>query len=355
MPTKRITLMTKNSKDQVVLGLSGGVDSTAAALLLLESGYRVTGLYFDVHPEGHPGAADAKAASDALGIPFVYRNVHDDFTDTIIRYFCDAYQSGKTPNPCILCNPLMKFRVLSEEADRIGARWLATGHYTRVRGGKLYQAANARKDQSYMLCRLQGELLERLILPLGEMEDKAAVRSFVGSHGIFNAEKKDSQEICFVPGDSYLDLMIEKGEPSTEGEFLDKDGNILGTHPGIMHFTIGQRKGLGKTFGKPTYVIGFKPEKNAVILGSDEDLWKQDVYSDQNVFSGLGDRPLQSLEGRPLSAKIRYSASASPCTVKLQENGRIQTVFEKPQRAPTPGQSIVFYDDALLLGGGFII
>ena len=187
------------------------------------------------------------------------------------------------------------------------------------------------------------------------MDDKETVRSFVGSHGIFNAEKKDSQEICFVPGNSYLDFMIEKGESSIEGNFLDKDGRILGRHPGIMHFTIGQRKGLGTTFGKPTYVIGFKPEDNAVILGSDEDLWKTEVYSEHHVFSGLGTLPLRALEGRMLTAKIRYSAGASPCTAEVLEDGRIRTVFETPQRAPTPGQSIVFYDGELLLGGGFIL
>jgi tRNA-specific 2-thiouridylase len=347
--------MMKNNQEQVILGLSGGVDSTAAALFLLESGYRVTGLYFDVHPEGHPGAYDAKAAADALGIPFVYRNVHDEFSDTIIRYFCDAYQSGRTPNPCILCNPLMKFRVLAEEADRSGARFIATGHYARVREGRLYKAANGRKDQSYMLCRLPVELISRLILPLGEMQDKAAVRSFVAERGLFNASKKDSQEICFVPGDNYLDFLESRGESSEPGVFLDKEGRVLGRHPGIMHFTVGQRKGLGMTFGKPTYVIGFKPGENAVILGSDEDLWRREVLSGDHVFSGLSGSPDQSLEGRRLSAKIRYSANASPCTVNVLEDGRIRTTFEEPQRAPTPGQSIVFYEGEMLLGGGFIL
>lgn len=346
--------MMKNNQEQVILGLSGGVDSTAAALFLQEAGYRVTGLYFDVHEAGHPGAGEAQKAAQALGIPFIYRNVHDEFTRTIVRNFCEEYQSGRTPNPCILCNPMMKFRVLREEADRAGALWLATGHYARVRDGRLYKAANARKDQSYMLCRLSPDILKRLVLPLGEMKDKDAVREFVGGHGIFNATKKDSQEICFVAEGSYLDFLEQAGETSVPGPFLDKEGKVLGQHPGIMHFTIGQRKGLGMTFGKPTFVIGFKPEDNAVILGTDEDLWSRTVHSSDHVFSGFDGPPAADLEGRRLSAKIRYSAAAAPCTVQVLDGGRIKTTFQDPQRAATPGQSIVFYDEDLLLGGGWI-
>lgn len=351
------------TNNKVLLGLSGGVDSTAAALLLRKNGYEVTGLFFDVLGNQQAERENAERAARELSIPFLYKNVRDEFHDRIISYFCGSYCKGETPNPCVLCNPTVKFRIMREAADEIGAGFLATGHYARVerdeQDGRCYirRGANLKKDQSYMMYRLDQSILSRLILPLGDMEEKSETRSLVRGQGIHNADKKDSQEICFIKEGSYIDYIQKEGHASPAGDFVDRNGQVLGRHQGLLHYTVGQRKGLGITFGKPTFVVGLDAEKNQVILGDNEDLFTKTVYARDIRLAyyddGIGPVP-EEYEGKTVYAKIRYAAP--PAEAKLYGNGSdgLRLEFTEPQRAATPGQSVVFYEGDRLLGGGFI-
>lgn len=358
MPKRIIIMISK--KNKVVLGLSGGVDSTAAALLLLEKGYEVTGLYFDVTAQAAAlgeGRKKAERAAKELGIDFVYRDVADSFERVVIDDFCCAYAAGKTPNPCIVCNPSVKFRTLIEAADDLGAGYIATGHYASVRfdeaSGKWYvaAAANVRKDQSYMLYRLDQETISRLLLPLSDMEDKTQVRELARARAMGNSEAKDSQEICFIDDDEdYKEFLRRRGVDSKKGHFVDAEGRVLGDHDGILSYTIGQRKGLGIALGKPAFVVDIDGESGNVQLGDNEDLFSREIYSENNV---IVDEAL--LTGDNVTAKIRYAARPAAVKAQIADGGRIRAVFDEPQRAATPGQSIVFYSGGLVVGGGFIV
>lgn len=375
----------KNKK--VVLGLSGGVDSTTAALLLQEKGYEVIGLYFDAMGKGREdaGAVRAEMAAKQLGIKFLYRDVSDIFWEKVIGNFCSEYVCGRTPNPCIVCNPDVKFKTLLVAADEEGADWIATGHYAGTYQDPeseewfIRRAKSEAKDQSYMLYRLGEDVISRLILPLNDAEDKEAVREIARKKALKNAEDKDSQEICFIEdGDDYKAFLRRNGCDLPKGDFVDTDGNILGEHQGILHYTIGQRKGLGIALGKPAFVTGIDCEKNQVVLGDNQDLFKTEVVSDGNILLGIDFSQLaqqerearqadgESGEARSLgiigfddmlgiTAKIRYAAKPAAASLKLLPDGKILATFEEPQRAPTPGQSIVFYRNDLVLGGGFIV
>ena len=378
---------TKMKNKKVVLGLSGGVDSTTAALLLQEKGYEVIGLYFDAMGKGREdaGAVRAEMAAKQLGIKFLYRDVSDIFREKVIGNFCSEYVCGRTPNPCIVCNPDVKFKTLLATADEEGADWIATGHYAGTYQDPeseewfIRRAKSEAKDQSYMLYRLGEDVVSRLILPLNDAEDKEAVREIARKKALKNAEDKDSQEICFIEdGDDYKAFLRRNGCDLPKGDFVDADGNILGEHQGILHYTIGQRKGLGIALGKPAFVTGIDSEKNQVVLGDNQDLFKTEVVSDGNILLGIDFSQLaqqerearqadgESGEARSLgiigfddmsgiTAKIRYAAKPAAASLKLLPDGKILTTFEEPQRAPTPGQSIVFYRNDLVLGGGFIV
>lgn len=378
---------TKMKNKKVVLGLSGGVDSTTAALLLQEKGYEVIGLYFDAMGKGREdaGAVRAEMAAKQLGIKFLYRDVSDIFREKVIGNFCSEYVCGRTPNPCIVCNPDVKFKTLLAAADEEGADWIATGHYAGTYQDPeseewfIRRAKSEAKDQSYMLYRLGEDVISRLILPLNDAEDKEAVREIARKKALKNAEDKDSQEICFIEdGDDYKAFLRRNGCDLPKGDFVDTDGNILGEHQGILHYTIGQRKGLGIALGKPAFVTGIDCEKNQVVLGDNQDLFKTEVVSDGNILLGIDFSQLaqqerearqadgESGEARSLgiigfddmlgiTAKIRYAAKPAAASLKLLPDGKILATFEEPQRAPTPGQSIVFYQDDLVLGGGFIV
>lgn len=378
---------TKMKNKKVVLGLSGGVDSTTAALLLQEKGYEVIGLYFDAMGKGREdaGAARAEMAAEQLGIKFLYRDVSDIFREKVIGNFCSEYGCGRTPNPCIVCNPDVKFKTLLAAADEEGADWIATGHYAGTYQDPeseewfIRRAKSEAKDQSYMLYRLGEDVISRLILPLNDAEDKEAVREIARKKALKNAEDKDSQEICFIEdGDDYKAFLRRNGCDLPKGDFVDADGNILGEHQGILHYTIGQRKGLGIALGKPAFVTGIDSEKNQVVLGDNQDLFKTKVVSDGNILLGIDfsrlaqqEREARQADGESgearslgiigfddmsgITAKIRYAAKPAAASLKLLPDGKILTTFEEPQRAPTPGQSIVFYRDDLVLGGGFIV
>lgn len=401
---KRIIIMTSMKKNKVVLGLSGGVDSTAAALILKEKGYEVTGLYFDVFggsAKSEEGRAKAETAAEQLGIKFIYRDLSDEFREKVIGNFCSEYSCGRTPNPCIVCNPGVKFRVLLETADREGAQYIATGHYAGTYHDEatdtwfIRRAANEAKDQSYMLYRLGQEVVSRLLLPLNDVDDKEKIRDIARKNDMKNAEAKDSQEICFIEADdNYKDFLKRRGYETPEGDFVDAQGNVLGRHKGILNYTIGQRKGLGIALGKPAFVTAIDGVKDQVVLGDNADLFKTEVCSSGNVMFGVrtdaaseagssaaaetagsactaedggtvdgcgGGQVWQMIPGElkawlgdGIRAKIRYAAKPAEASVTLLDDGRIMASFSEPQRAPTPGQSIVFYKGDLVIGGGFI-
>lgn len=347
-------------KKKVLLGLSGGVDSTTAALLLKEKGLEVTGYYFDICGTNETGRKEAQDVADQLGIPLIMEDVSARFDAVVVNNFCGEYSSGRTPNPCIVCNPAVKFFKLIQKANEIGAYYIATGHYARIHFDEttgfyhVRQGANIAKDQSYMLYRLGQDVLSRVIFPLGEYMDKEEIRSIARSVNLSNAEKKDSQEICFVPDDNYVKFLEERGHYSKPGDFVDKDGKVLGKHKGIVNYTIGQRKGLGIALGKPAFVTKIDPTKNQVVLGDNDDLFSKSVTSIANVMVGYEDFA-KAYHGKPVLAKVRYSARPSEGVFFYDEaTGEMTVEFELPQRAPTPGQSMVIYQGDLVLGGGFI-
>jgi len=348
--------------DKVILGMSGGVDSTAAALLLAEKGFKVIGVYIDVTGNNENGRQEAEKAARDLGIKFLYKDVSGDFEDIVISNFCEEYLKGRTPNPCVLCNPAVKFKTLLDAADECGAYYVATGHYAKVYHNTekdhyfIKKAGNQKKDQSYMLYRLTQEVLSRLLLPLAEIKDKDDVRGLVRNYSLANANLKDSQEICFIPnGIHYINYLMTRGYAIQKGDFINKDGEILGKHQGLVHYTIGQRKGLGITFGKPVFVTKLDDKTNQVMLGDHEELFGSEVISKENWFSlADGETMPPEYEGMNITAKIRYAAHPSEAVLYGSESGIVKTKFAKPQRAITPGQSIVFYQNDLLIGGGII-
>ena len=352
------------SKNKVVLGLSGGVDSTTAALLLKEKGLEVIGFYFDVLGTNLKGAEAAAQLAKKLDIDFVKMDVSEEFDQTVINNFCGEYLQGRTPNPCVICNPSIKFKKLLQVAEEKGAYYIATGHYARIFHDEerdLYfirRGANQKKDQSYMLYRLGQNVLSRLILPLGEFDDKEKTRNIARSHNLPNAETADSQEICFIDEqkENYVSYIENRGLTAEKGNFVDSQGAFLGEHQGLVHYTIGQRKGLGITLGKPAFVTSIDPETNQVTLGDNADLFKREVISSENFFAAnsLPDLPEGFGDELRVLAKIRYAATPAPARVSQRPDGKILTVFDEPQRAATPGQSIVFYKEDYVFGVGFI-
>ena len=349
-------------KKKVVLGLSGGVDSTIAALLLKEQGYDVTGLYFDISEGNEAGRQAAQQVAAEAGIEFVYQNVHEQFYNTVVDNFCNEYISGRTPNPCIVCNPSVKFKKLSDYADKIGAYYLATGHYgstcydEQTASWYIRRGKNLKKDQTYMLYRLPQEIISRFLMPLEKLETKDETRKIADDAGMSNAHQKDSQEICFIPDDkTYLDLLNDRGCKSKPGKFIDLDGNIIGEHQGIVNFTVGQRKGLGMTFGKPMFVLKLDNNNNTVTLGDNKDLFSSTVYSKNNFFAATGSGIMpEQFDGMQVEAKIRYAARPAAAVIRQIDSDTVEAVFSEPQRAATPGQSIVFYYKDMVIGGGFI-
>ncbi len=347
----------KKNNNKVLLGLSGGVDSTTAALLLKEKGFEVYGYYFDVLGNNKQSKKEAEEVANQLGIELITEDVSDEFTQKIIGNFVNEYLAGRTPNPCVICNPMIKFRKLVEWADKLGIYYIATGHYCRIvadgKTGNFYvqKAANAKKDQSYMLHRLGQDVLSRLIFPLGEFLDKEEIRDLARENNMTNADKKDSQEICFIDDEiGYAKYIKDLGYESKPGKFVSKDGVVYGEHKGIVNYTIGQRKGLGIAIGKPAFVTKIDNEKNQVVLGDNEDLFTNEVICGDYFFAA---NDAKSFDGKTVMAKVRYSAQPTEATLKVDDK-KITATFLVPQRAATPGQSMVFYVDEKVIGGGFI-
>ncbi len=324
---------------KAVLGLSGGVDSAVAALLLRDAGYELLGVYLD---NGLPGAEAAREAAEALSVPLTVVDIRKELEEQVCAPFAAAYLRGETPNPCVLCNPLVKFPSLLREADRAGAAYIATGHYARTVGGALCKG-RAPNDQSYMLCRLRREQVERLLLPLGEY-NKEQVRALARERGLAVADKAASMEICFIPDKNYARYIEQRGITPPPGEFV-YHGSGVGQHGGIHHYTLGQRRHLGIALGQRVYVSGIDSEKNTVTLSDDDEVWTDEIR--------LRDVSMLAEAAFPLrcTARIRHSRSDSPAAT-VYADGRV--VFDSPVRAPTPGQACALYDGERVLGGGWI-
>lgn len=370
--------MEKNhlGKERVLVGMSGGIDSSAVCLLLQEQGYEVVGITMRVwdldrqfqRPEQEfpDFILEAKALADRLGIEHHVADEREAFKEVVVKNFIDEYMNGRTPNPCVLCNPLFKFRMLQEWADRLHCRYLATGHYVRLveQGGRymLQQGADGRKDQSYFLWRLSQEVLSRCLFPLGSY-CKDDVRDYLTQKGFeLKARQGESMEVCFIEGD-YRDFLRQQipdlDQRIGRGSFVDAQGHRIGQHQGFAYYTIGQRKGLGIALGKPAFVLKINPQKNTVMLGDAEQLLTRYMLVENFV---LTDETLLSDER--LAVRIRYRSKPLSCSVRKvarlwQEypsvSGDLLLVrFEAPASAVTPGQSAVFYLGDQVVGGGYI-
>lgn len=338
---------------KVLLGFSGGVDSSCAAAILKNQGYEVHGLYFDVLPEGNPSVVHrAEKAAEKIGISLQTVNLASFFNEKVITPFCQAYSNGLTPNPCIMCNPNMKFAFLKETADKIGAAYIATGHYANIQClNNFYyvtKAANLKKDQSYMLCRLGQDVLSRLIFPLGGFESKEQVRELARGMELPNSETKDSQDICFLPDEDYKSFLKSRGIEPKSGFFISAGGQVYGPHCGHYCYTVGQRKGLGIALGKPAFVTEIR-ENGDVVLGSDEDLYKKNVNIENVMYCGH-----DAVKGGRFSAKIRYAKNEAECFLEPVADNCAILMFKEAQRAPTPGQEAVIYKDDRIVACGTI-
>lgn len=338
--------------DKILVALSGGVDSSVCVRILQEQGFAVEGLVIAFSP-AHAGTVEAaQQAAEELGIPLTVEHCEPLFEKEVVEPFCTAYAEGETPNPCILCNPFVKFEVLAQVADRKGIYYIASGHYARLEedNGIFYVArpASLARDQSYMLYRLPQQILKRLCLPLGEFE-KPQIREMATEYGLSSANSPDSQEICFVPDGDYATFIQNRGISGKQGNFMAPDGKSLGPHKGVLHYTVGQRRGLGIALGQPVFVKGIL--KNGDIqLG-----WAGDEFSGRILL-----RSTLSTTGTPLQEngecliKVRSRAELVPCKIENSHGDIWSIQFLSPQRAPAPGQSAVLYQNDRVVGGGII-
>ena len=337
---------------KILVGMSGGVDSTYAALKLIEQGHEVVGAVLVMHE--YTEIDSAVAAAERVGIPIVKIDCTSAFDETVKTYFSNEYSSGRTPNPCIVCNREVKFKYLAKYARENGFDKIATGHYANVirtaHGYAVSRSKDKTKDQTYMLYRLPQEVLEMLVLPLAD-EIKTEVKERAESLGIIEPNLKESQEICFIPDNDYRSYLEERLGKFPEGSFVDNNGRVIGKHRGIIGYTVGQRKGLGISLGQRAFVSRIDPKRNEVTLSTEKGLTKVFTASDL-VYSGLS--PLTKGESIHTEVKIRYHAAPTLATVTSMGEGRVRVEIDNPQGLVAPGQSVVVYDGDTVLFGGFI-
>lgn len=356
-------------KEKVVVGMSGGVDSSVAAHLLKKAGYDVIGVTMQIWQDedrftqeaeggccGLSAVDDARRVAQDLEIPYYVMNFKQEFKSNVMDYFVNEYLQGRTPNPCIACNRYVKWESLLKRSLDIGADYIATGHYARIlklENGRytLRKSATAAKDQTYALYNLTQYQLAHTLMPVGEFT-KDEIRNIAQDINLRVAHKPDSQEICFIPDNDYAKFIEENsGEKIIPGNFVNSAGEVIGKHKGITHYTVGQRKGLNLSLGHPAFVLEIRPETNEVVIGTNDE-----VFSDKLYANNLNFMSIEDLEGSmEVEAKIRYSHQGAKCTIKKVGPDEVECIFEEPQRAITPGQAVVFYNDDYIVGGGTIM
>ncbi len=360
-------MINQAKKKTVFVAMSGGVDSSVVAGMMKEEGHNVVGvtMCFNItHPNnkrpsccGIDGIEDAKRSAQILGIPHYVFNFAEDINTKIIQNFTDEYLSGRTPNPCVQCNQHLKFGSLYEKVKSLGADYLATGHYAKVNFNharnrfELKKGEDKHKEQSYFLYSVKKETLPSVLFPLGEIT-KTKVRELARKYGLNNAEKPGSQDICFIPDTGYKKFLEDRlgKETFIAGPIKDESGNMVGEHKGISHYTIGQRDGLGIALGKPVYVYKISKEENAIYVGSEQRLYTKSLVAHKLNFISV-DYPLNRLK---IKAKIRYNHPEVEALVTTIDGACARVEFLEPQKSATPGQSVVFYDDDIVIGGGII-
>lgn len=354
---------------RVLLGMSGGVDSAVAAIILKEQGYEVVGVTLDLYynPTGNPSTnafEDAKKVCDFIGIEHHVVSYKDEFRKYVIDKFICDYKNCRTPNPCIECNKFMKFGLMYDKAQELNCNYISTGHYAKTEFDEKYNSvvlkkSNAgKKDQSYVLYNLPRNMLEKVLFPLGEFSNKNEIREMAEKYGLHIAKKPDSEDICFIPDGDYKKFLEGNSDiRKNEGNIVNKEGKVLGRHKGLYNHTIGQRKGLGISNPVPLFVIGFNVSKNELIVGEESELYSSEfeVGEYNLILIDENDSRLTSEEGIICEIKIRYAATPAKGKIYKTESHKIKVVFDEPQKSVTPGQSAVFYDGDILLGGGKIL
>lgn len=356
--------------DKALIAMSGGVDSSVAAALMKKAGYDCIGVTMKLHGESaevcserscctEKDAEDARGVCFKLGMKYYVFNFTGDFEKEVIDRFVSAYEMGCTPNPCIDCNRYMKFDRLFRRGEELGCKYIVTGHYARVefdeKSGRwlLKKSLNAQKDQSYVLYSLTQEQLAHVKFPLGEFTDKEQVRALAQELDLVNADKKDSQDICFVPDGDYVGFIRRyTGREYPEGDFIGTNGEILGRHKGIICYTIGQRKGFGLSFPQPMYVSAKNPAENTVTLAPENELYKTELRARDFNWISLPEPPKSPVRA---SARTRYHAKEAAASVWMDDDGTVVVKFDEPQRAIASGQAVVLYDGDIVVGGGTIV
>lgn len=337
----------------VAIGMSGGVDSSVAACLLKDKGYNVIGVTLELldNEETKKSIEDAKAICKKIDIKHYVCDLKEEFKEEIVQNFITAYKQGKTPNPCVLCNRLFKFGLFYKKALELGADYISTGHYARVKNNRLMMSLADGKDQSYFLCQIKKEILPKVLFPLNEFQSKEEIRTLARKYQLPVSEKKDSQEVCFIPNDDYKTFLKKNGQEEVEGKIILTDKTVLGNHKGLFNYTIGQRKGLNISYKEPLYVIQLDIKNNNLIVGTNNELFNQELIATNMNYLVEKDEFFKT----KLFAKIRSRGNLEEVDTVTEEQNRLKIKFKDKLRAITPGQLIVFYNENKeCLGGAYI-